>query len=312
MSHPPRVLVLSDEPGWHGRVLTEAFTARRMEVAVASVTCLMAGVGGVPAFPGRAAPPDAIFVRGVPGGTAEQVCMRMEFLHRLAAVGVAVVNPPRAVEITVNKGMTSMLLDAAGIPIPATFCGESLEAARHFAERLFAAGREVVFKPLFGSQGEGLVRLGSDRELCQLVNPGGIYYLQEFVAPTAASYRDWRLFCVKSEVIAAMERRSDHWITNRAQGGVCHPLTVTPELRELAARATVAVGADYLGVDVLPGPDGPLMTEVNSIPAWQGLQRVTETDIAARLADLVLAHPAMPRSARAVRLEAQVGLVETP
>lgn len=298
MNRGPLVVILSDEPGWHGRMLTEAFRARQMTVSVRSVTELVAGAGGVPVFPDSPAPPDAIFVRGIPGGTAEQVCMRMEFLHRLAASGVAVVNPPRAVELTVNKGMTSMLLDAAGIPIPATFCGESLEAALDFCEPLFASGREVVFKPLFGSQGEGLERVRSERELLGVTHNGGVWYLQEFVPPVAGGYRDWRLFCVGGEVIAAMERRSDFWITNRAQGGSCHPLAITPELQDLAVRALHAVGADYLGVDILPGPEGPLMTEVNSIPAWQGLQRVCMPDIAGCLVDLIAAHPAMQASLR--------------
>jgi len=286
------IAIATDESGWHGRRLAQAFA--RLGVATSEVSTrdfeilLGAGGTGLPRLPGAAAPPDAVFVRGVPGGTLEQVCLRMESLHQLADCGVPVVNPPRTIEVTVNKAATSMRLAAAGLPVPETWCGESIDGALAFARRLLAAGERVVYKPLFGSQGEGLVRFDDERDLVTLEHGPGTYYLQRFYGPARPPYRDLRLFVVAGEVIGAMERSSDHWVTNRAQGAACHPLVVTPDLSEIAERAAVAVGADYLGVDILPGPDGPLVTEVNSIPAWQGLQRVCSIDIAARLAELTL------------------------
>lgn len=308
MSGAPRVVILSDEFGWHGRVLKQALIARGAVVEVASATRLTVYLDGLARVAGPqtlAGPqtngpaprlgdlpddtlPDAVFVRGVPGGTLEQVCLRMECLHRLAEMGVPIVNSPRAVEITVNKAMTSMRLAGAGIPMPATFCGESLADAQAFAAPIFKTGGKIVFKPLFGSQGEGLLLLQNDAALAALPNPSGVYYLQAFVPPLGETYRDWRLFSIEGEVVAAMERRSAHWITNRAQGGTCVKLPLTDALRELVARAHAVIDADYLGVDVLPGAEGPLMTEVNSIPAWQGLQRTTEFDVAAGLANLVM------------------------
>ncbi len=63
------------------------------------------------------------------------------------------------------------------------------------------------------------------------------------------------------------------------------------ESRDLAVRAAAAVGASFAGVDILHGADGaPLVLEVNSMPAWSGLQKVTPVRIAAVLAtDLVAA-----------------------
>jgi glutathione synthase/RimK-type ligase-like ATP-grasp enzyme len=41
---------------------------------------------------------------------------------------------------------------------------------------------------------------------------------------------------------------------------------------------------DYAGVDLMRDRDGaPVVIEINGIPAWRGLQSVTEVDIAARL-----------------------------
>src|SRR5262249_48065538 len=73
------------------------------------------------------------------------------------------------------------------------------------------------------------------------------------------------------------------------QGG--RPVAMVPDaaMRELAVRAAAAVGADFAGIDLLHDADGrTLVLEVNSMPAWSGLQKVTRTNIAAALAaDLV-------------------------
>jgi glutathione synthase/RimK-type ligase-like ATP-grasp enzyme len=52
-------------------------------------------------------------------------------------------------------------------------------------------------------------------------------------------------------------------------------------MKALAVHATHVVGAEFAGVDILHGPDGrPTVLEVNSMPAWSGLQKVTRASIA--------------------------------
>jgi glutathione synthase/RimK-type ligase-like ATP-grasp enzyme len=53
---------------------------------------------------------------------------------------------------------------------------------------------------------------------------------------------------------------------------------------------------DYAGVDLMRDRDGaPVVIEINGIPAWRGLQSVTEVDIAARLAqDFARRHLSRP------------------
>jgi glutathione synthase/RimK-type ligase-like ATP-grasp enzyme len=49
-------------------------------------------------------------------------------------------------------------------------------------------------------------------------------------------------------------------------------------------RATVAVGARIAGVDLLYDQRGPgYVIEVNGVPGWQALRRVTGIDVAAEL-----------------------------
>jgi glutathione synthase/RimK-type ligase-like ATP-grasp enzyme len=57
-------------------------------------------------------------------------------------------------------------------------------------------------------------------------------------------------------------------------------------LFSLAEEAARAVEVDYAGVDLLRDQDGKwLVGEVNGIPAWQGLQRASGTNLTRLLID---------------------------
>ena len=115
---------------------------------------------------------------------------------------------------------------------------------------------------------------------------GGVYYLQRFLGVERdGAFRDFRLLVWQGRMIAAMMRHAPHWITNVKRGG--RPIAVVPDraMMELALRAAAAVGADFAGVDILHDTDGqPTVLEVNSMPAWSGLQKVTTLNIAAVVA----------------------------
>jgi RimK family alpha-L-glutamate ligase len=222
-------------------------------------------------------------VRVIPRGSLEQVIFRVDALHRLERLGVAVVNRPAAIERTVDKFYTSSLLEEAGLPTPRTCVAERMEDA-------LAAFREmgdVIVKPLFGSNGRGMVRV-SDEEIAfrvfrALELERAVYYIQEALPHGG---RDIRAFVVGERVVAAEWRCADHWCTNLARGGRAEPAALPAELEALSVRAARAVGADYAGVDLLPAADGEVrVLEVNGIPGWRGLQETTEVDVAASIVE---------------------------
>jgi RimK family alpha-L-glutamate ligase len=147
----------------------------------------------------------------------------------------------------------------------------------------------LVLKPLFGSQGKGLRLIDHADELPEPAAVAGVYYLQRFMGVEQEGYRDFRLLVSQGRVIAAMARHAPTWITNVKRGGKPIAAVVDAALKELAVQATAAVGAAFAGVDLLYGADGrPSVLEVNSMPAWSGVQKVSSADIAATLAaDLV-------------------------
>lgn len=287
-----QIVIFTDEPGWHGRALRQWFVGQGYGAAFVSLTdCRVdfaANPNGmvIPGFEQQL--PVAAFVRGVPGGSLEQIVLRLNFLHLLEAAGCVVFNSARIVERTVDKSYTSLMLKQQRIPTPQTFVSESPDAVHDFLSTASNSCSDWVKKPLFGSQGKGLRRINAENPLGPLL-PGEVAYLQEFIAPSGARYRDWRVMVVDGIAIAAMERSSEHWVTNRAQGATCKAVMISSELGELAVAAANAVGADYAGVDLLRNHDGQwLVTEVNGIPAWQGLQRVSKIDITARLGQALL------------------------
>lgn len=278
-----RVVIFSDEPGWHGKSLRRELSARDVDASFVSLSdCGFDLSAEHPAIliPGCDELPDAVFVRGVAGGTLEEVVARLDVLHALDILGVPVFNEGRAIERTVDKGLTSFLLRRCGIPTPKTWVTESATQARAVAARELDGPRALVLKPLFGSQGNGVTLLSSLDEFDALVPHAGVYYLQEYVASREPGFRDWRVFVIDGRAVAAMQRSSRHWVTNRAQGAVCEAIRPDVTLTALAEDAAAALAVDYAGVDLLRDGDGSwLVGEVNGIPAWQGLQRVSTTNI---------------------------------
>ena len=230
---------------------------------------------------------DTVVVRALPGGSLEQVIYRVDTLHRVAALGVPVINNPAAIERAVDKFYTLALLEDAGLPVPRTTVVERYDdAMAAFAE----LGGDVVLKPLFGSEGRGMMRL-TDADLAHrafraLELGRYVYYLQQFV-PHGDS--DIRAFVVGNEVIAAMRRSGSGWKSNVAAGARADAVTLTAEMAGMAVRAALALGAAYAGVDLLPAEDGRIyVIEVNSIPGWRALQSTTALDIAGEIARYIL------------------------
>jgi len=291
------VAIMTDETGWHTRRLQAALRARGcvgrcIDLADCRIDTTAAWHGLlIPGF-GRDLP-DAALVRGIASGTFEQVTKRLGVLHALRELGVPVYNDARAIERSVDKSMTSLLLHAARIPAPPTWATESLAQAQRIAIREGAAGHALVLKPLFGSQGKGLQLVGQvdgvhhplpDIEAAY----GSLAYLQRFIPALTTPGFDWRVLVIGGRAVTAMRRVSRHWIHNVALGARCEPAELTPELAALAEGAAHALGMDYAGVDLMPSRRGIQVIEVNGVAAWQGLQQVTGFDIARCIVDDLL------------------------
>ena len=226
---------------------------------------------------------DAVIVRTMPPGSLEQVVFRMNLLTRLEAAGVQVCNPPRAIECAVDKYLTTARLVDAGLPVPETVVCENSEAALAAFEQL---GGDVVVKPVFGAEGRGILRI-SDPDLAlrtfrTLERIDALLYLQKYIAHEGF---DLRVMVLDGRVLAAMRRRSHHdFRTNVSRQAQAEPVELTDRECDWALRAACATGTRIAGVDILYDRSGAgFVIEVNGVPGWRALARVTACDVACEL-----------------------------
>ena len=282
-------IVGTDREEWHIKRLLKEFTERGAESYLLPITKFKARIGATPKVSVRGYQVDdydALIVRRVPGGTAEQVFYRMDVLHRIEEMGVRIFNPARSIEKAVDKYYTSALLEEAGIKSPRTVVTESFsDAMKGFKE----LGRDIVVKPLFGSLGMGITRVSSEdiayRVFRALEMTNSVYYLQEFIPHGGV---DIRVFVIGGEVVASMKRVSDGWKTNISSGGKAQKYEPRENIKEICLKASDKLGLEYTGVDVMLHDDDVYIIELNSTPGWEGLQSVTEIDITKKLANYIL------------------------
>lgn len=289
----PRIVMFVEEGGgdWHARQLKAAMESAGASVVITTLracafdTRTRSGLD-IPGFDG--ALPDGAFVRSVSTGSLEQITMRLGILHALRELGVRVWNDARAIERCVDKSTATFLFQKAGLPVPPTRTGEGIETAQRFLAEQRAS---IVVKPLFGSQGNGVTKVETQRDLPGPVAVGNVYYSQRYLrAPHDTKFVDWRVFVTRGRLLAAMARVGQSWITNIHQGAAATAAPDDEDMAMLALAATEAIGADYAGVDLIRDENGQLLVlEINSNPAWKGLQSVTDINIAWTLAHDFLA-----------------------
>jgi len=229
----------------------------------------------------------AIIVRPIGRGSLEEIIFRMDLLHRLERLGACIINPPSAIERAVDKFYALSLLEEGGLCVPRTIVAERADAA---LRAFYELNCDVVLKPLFGSRGIGSTRI-SDPNIAERIFRAldfhhNVFYIQEFI-PHGSS--DIRAFILGSRVLAAMRRiTEDSWKTNVSLGAKPVPIRLSEGLEELAVKAAEIVGCKVAGVDLLEGPEEPLVIEVNSQPGWRGLQSVSDVNIAEEIVSFVL------------------------
>ncbi len=212
-------------------------------------------------------------------------------LRVLNAWGIPTVNTAAVAEACGDKLTTSALLARSGIPQPRNLIAFSPEAALEAIETI---GYPVVLKPVVGSWGRLLAKI-NDRDAAEAVLEHkatlgsvqhSVFYIQEFIEKPG---RDIRGVVIGDRVVAAIYRKSEHWITNTARGGAGEVCPVTPEIEVLCLQAAQAVGSGVLAVDIVEHPHkGLLVNEVNHTMEFHTVQPLTGVDIAGEIVSYVI------------------------
>ncbi|NIA03511.1 MAG: RimK family alpha-L-glutamate ligase [Nitrospirae bacterium] len=230
---------------------------------------------------------DAVIVRDVGGGGGEDLSYRFDVLCNLERSGVLIVNPPEAIQTAANKHMASYRFNKHDLPTPETLVTSDIDEA-FVAIRTW--GRAVT-KPIFGFKGQDIDCLtdnDSTRQVLQhALDNRGVLYLQQYISNPG---RDIRAFVVDDHVAGAIYRAAPKgsWISNLSRGGTPEPCTVTSEIEDMACGAAQAVGAVYAGVDLIEGPDGLSILEVNGTPSGRGIFEACGVDVAGEVVQCVV------------------------
>ena len=201
---------------------------------------------------------------------------------------VPTLNEPSTVLTAIHKLATATTLAANDVRTPdvtLALSSEKLNAARE------QYGEEAVYKTAIGTHGGGTWKVSGDDPVNAKV--GNRYaFLQELIDRDDNRHFDARVYVVDGEIISAMYRYApdNDWRTNVALGGDVEDATddLPEEARDMARRASTAIGLDYAGVDLVEGDEGWFVLEVNPTAGFKGLYEATHVSPAPYIAKLAI------------------------
>lgn len=184
-----------------------------------------------------------------------------------------------------NKFLALQALHAAGVPVPRTVL---LASRPNVMEARTFVPYPAVLKILRGTQGIGVMRVKDLDETASIVDTlnlfGEVVCLQEYIPNPGI---DIRVFVVGESVVASMKRVAPHfeWRANIHLGGKGQKLELDDATKEVAVRASKAVGLEVSGVDMIMSGDTPYVLEVNASPGFRGLLEATGVNAAEHIVD---------------------------
>ena len=189
--------------------------------------------------------------------------------------GIRVVNSTLSMSLSRNKMETQRIMEQVGVRVPKTlYFGEQdieMNVETLFADLVLELGVPFIAKELSGSKGENVFLVRSFAELREVlysvkdVPALDKLLFQEFIESSCG--RDVRAWVVDGEVVASVLRyNKNSFKSNFAQGGEAFPYELPESGKEMAIKASAALGLDFAGVDLLFGgnaEDEFVLCEVN-------------------------------------------------
>ncbi|MEL6363735.1 MAG: 30S ribosomal protein S6--L-glutamate ligase [Pseudomonadota bacterium] len=299
-----RVAILTREPdNYSSRRLIEAGEARDHVVEpIDTLRCYMNINAHAPEvhYDGRALPRyDAIIPRIGAGITSYGLAVVRQF----ETLGAHCLNSSTGIGASRDKLFAHQLLARYSIRMPTTAFASSPKDSANLINLVGSA--PIIVKLLESSQGKGVV-LAENAKAAQSVvsafrNLKADFLVQEFVKEAAGE--DIRIIVIGGKFAAAMRRTAGEgdFRANLHQGGAATTVKTTKEERDTAVRAARALGLGFAGVDLLRSESGPKVLEVNSSPGLEGVEKVSDKDIAGLVFDHLerRVRPLVRRSRRA-------------
>jgi len=208
----------------------------------------------------------------------------LALLEAAVASGMRTINPPSSIRRGRDHWLSLESAYRGGLAIPQSLVGmDPEETAQGGAEIL---GFPLVVKLRRSRMGVGVMRAESHDHLQAILDSlwrlGEEFILQEFIPPGGHSVR---LLVLRNSVIAAarFQASSGEWRSNGARGGKAQGWGPPEEAVMIAVEAAKCLGLGLAGVDLLEGPDGLILCEINPTPGFLHLEEATGVDIASAI-----------------------------
>lgn len=210
-------------------------------------------------------------------------------LRQFEAAGSYAINTSTAISRAIDKLKAHQLLADKAIDTPATsYANCSTDTNAMIA---LVGGAPLIVKMTEGTQGRGVFFAETRQAAQSLINAfrelKGNFLVQEFIAEAGGS--DIRCFVIGGKVVTAMKRQAKKgdFRSNLHQGGKALTVKLTPAERAIAVKAAKIMGLDMAGVDIIRSDRGSLVLEVNTSPGLQGIEALTQKNIAAMILEHV-------------------------
>lgn len=210
-------------------------------------------------------------------------------VRQFEMMGTYCLNESVAITRSRDKLRSMQLLSRKGIGLPVTGFANSTKFTDDLIEMV--GGAPLVVKLLEGTQGIGVVLAENNQAAKSVIEAfQGVkanILVQEYIRD--AQGRDIRCLVIGGKVVATMQRQAlpGEFRSNLHRGGTASNVRITPEERSTAVRAAKIMGLNVCGVDLLRTNHGPVVMEVNSSPGLEGIETVTNKDLAMKIIDFI-------------------------
>lgn len=210
-------------------------------------------------------------------------------LRQFEVSGVYSLNASLAISRSRDKLRAHQLLAKKGVGMPITGYAHAADATDELIG--FVGGAPLIVKLMESTHGQGVVLAETETAAEGVINAfrglNANFLVQEYIKEAKGT--DIRCFIVGDRIVAAMQRtaKDGDFRSNLHRGGTATVVKLLPEERALALKAAKVMGLDVAGVDIIRSVQGPLVLEVNSSPGLQGIERVTNKDVAGKIIELI-------------------------
>ena len=224
---------------------------------------------------------NGIWVRFLKNGTIEEITTKLTILHLLDESNIYVHNSGLTIEKTVDKVRTTGILELNNIKSPETtiwFARNKKNLNNNFCNET-----KYLVKPIFGSQGKNIFLVNNFNELRKINAVGEVFYLQKFIESQEKEFTDIRVLVSNHSVISSMERYSNHFITNVFQGAKYRQIILKKNIKDLCIKLSKIFKLGYGGIDLKITKNDVFVLEINSVPSWKAMQKISKINISEKL-----------------------------